>query len=163
MKLWLARHAYAGDSVDGDPQGERERPLKKQGLAMARAIAQQMVANGEIPDVIIASTLVRAQMTADILGAATGATVDLSGDLSPHLPITDWLLTTIADNSIKRLMVLCHRDNIDPMMQSLAGGDDWPGIVMGEVRRVEMVRQTGQWSLKWQCKPSDLGLKDFKK
>lgn len=163
MKLWLARHAYAGDTIDSDPKAERDRPLKKQGVAMARAVAARMVECDEIPDIIIASTLVRAQMTADIIGAATGATVDLSGDLSPHLPITDWMLTTIADKSIKRLMVLCHHDNIDPMMQGLAGSASWDGIVMSEVRRLDMNRQTGQWDLKWQCKPSDLGLKDYVK
>ena len=54
-----------------------------------------------------------------------------------------------------------HVDNTTPAMKNLGGNEKWDPLVMGEVRRVEMDRDSGEWKLNWGIKPSDLGLKDY--
>jgi phosphohistidine phosphatase SixA len=128
---------------------------------MANAIAKAMVAAGEIPNVVFCSPYTRATQTADTYGRAFGVRVNVVDDLSPDRPLEDRILELIELCEIKKLMLVGHVDNTSPAMGNL-GSDKWPALVMGEVRRVNMDRKSGDWTLKWAIKPSDLGLRDIK-
>lgn len=160
MKLWIGRHAYAGNPSK-DPQTERERPLTTEGKATAKAIAMAMRTAGESPKVIFCSPFTRTVMTADIYGAILGIQVNIIGELSPMRPMEDGILGLINKDRIKRIMLVCHVDNTGPAMRNFDDSDKWPDLVMAEVRRVDMDRKDGSWSLKWRLRPSDLGLKDY--
>jgi phosphohistidine phosphatase SixA len=169
MKLYLMRHGYAGPGSP-DPKRERERPLLPEGQRMARAIAKAMADAGELPNYIFASPFARAIQTADIV-AKTWNDLGLAGDnpyqvnviddLAPQRPLEPQVLDIIGFQDIKRVMLVGHKDNTTPMMQSFGGDAKWKDLVMAEVRRVRMDRKTGAWKLRWCLRPSDLGLKDY--
>jgi phosphohistidine phosphatase SixA len=161
LKLWIGRHGFAGD-YSTDPKKERERPLKPEGIEMVRAVAQAMADAGEEPYVIFASPHARAQQTADIYGKKFGIPVEVIDDLSPNRPLEDRILELMSHKEQKRVMIVGHVDNTSPAFDNFGGDQDWEPLVMAEVRRVKIDRKTGDWSIKWGVKPSDLGLKDYK-
>lgn len=166
MQLWIGRHAHAGSPSD-DPKTERERPLTPEGVRMAKALASAMLDAGEVPKTIFCSPFVRAQQTADIYGRALGVSQVVNlGDLAPWRPLTPTLASLIGVKGaerMKRLMIVGHVDNVSPCMQDLATDEKWKPSVMGEVRRVEIDRDSLEWSIKWCIRPSDIGLKDYDK
>ena len=168
MKLYIARHAFAGPP-SLDPQIERSRPLLPEGKATALAIAKAMIAIGEIPKVIFCSPYARTTMNADIFGKAfalatgSGIRVNTIGDLSPDRPLEPSLLNLMSKGELKRAMLVCHMDNTSPGMNNLGGDQKWKDLLMCEVRRVKIDRKSGQWKLKWGIKASDIGLKDYTK
>jgi len=161
MKLWVARHCYAGDQVD-DPTKERNRPLLPAGVATAKAIAGAMGDAGEIPSVIFCSPYTRAVQTADIIGKVLVVKVSIVDDLSPNRPLEDRILEMVGHGEVKRMMILGHVDNTTPAFNNFATGKQkWDDLVMGEVRRLNFSRDDGCWVINWAVKPSDLGLKDY--
>jgi len=183
MKMWVQRHCYAGSPVP-DPAKERSRPLLPEGIATAKAVAQGMIDAKEIPNIIFASPLVRAQQTADIIGKtltqalmagkvpdkAMGkmlrngdgpprVQVNTIDDLSPNRPLEDRILELMSHNDVKRIMIVGHVDNTTPAFSGMSD-NKWDDLVMGEVRRLNIDRKSGDWKIKWCLKPSDVGMKD---
>lgn len=161
MRLHVMRHAYAGEFSE-DPKKERERPLTSEGRQMAIAVAKAMIDADEIPNIIFASPFFRTTQTADIIGKLLGVQVNTIDDLSPNRPIEDRLLELMSHKEQKRLMIVVHHDNSTPAFNHFAEDDNaWDPLVMAEVRRVKIDRDSGKWKLRWGVKPSDLGLKDY--
>lgn len=153
------RHGYAGDPA-ADPKRERERPLLPEGRATVTAIAKAMLSADEIPNVIFTSPFARTTQTADIVGKLLQVQVNVVDDLAPNRPLEDRLLELMSHGAISRLMVVGHVDNTTPAFENFGGDTKWKDLWMGEVRRLKIDRKSGEWSLKWCVKPSDLGLKD---
>jgi phosphohistidine phosphatase SixA len=165
VKVWLARHSWAGPSLP-DPAKERERPLLPEGIKIAKAIAQAMLDAGELPNTIFTSPFARAIQTSDIYGKAFGVGVNVIGDLAPQRPLTPTLqelLSIKGEEKLKKAMLVGHVDNTTPAMLDLdTDGEGWDDLVMGEVRRLRIDRKTLEWDIRWCVKPSDLGMKDHK-
>jgi phosphohistidine phosphatase SixA len=171
MKLYFMRHGPAGPTVD-DPKQERERPLLPRGKKLVQAVADAMVAAGEVPNVGFASPLMRASQTADILGATMLFQVNVIDDIAPNRPLEDRLLEMMMHGEVKKVLLVGHVDNSSPAFSNLGGdmgkcardtdqGDgDWPDLVKGEVRRIRIDRKTGKWKCRWRLLPSDLGFPD---
>ena len=68
--LFLMRHAKS--SWKDDSLADHERPLKKRGKKDIKLIAKAMKKNGLKPDLILASSAVRAKETAELLAEALG-------------------------------------------------------------------------------------------
>lgn len=161
MKLFVARHAWAGPSL-ADPKAERERPLLAEGIATAKAMAKAMNDLGEVPNAIFCSPYMRTQMTADIFGKILGVGVNVIGELSAQRPLENGIRDLISDNTAKRFMLVGHVDNTTPSLNNMGGDVKWKDLVMCEVRRVRMDRKSGEWVLRWGMKPSDIGRPDRK-
>lgn len=159
MKLWVMRHSVAGQ-VSTDPEVERDRPLTDEGVEIAEAIAKGMKDADEIPLVIFASCFVRTQETADIVGKLLKVPVDLIDELAPHLPITKWVMGLIENEDMKRVMIVGHHDNLEPCFEELGDGEVFDELVKGEVRRLDIDRDTGEWTEEWRLRPTDVGLED---
>lgn len=160
MKLFVARHHYAGDPND-DPKKEIERALWPEGKAAALAVATALLKKGDIPSCIFSSPYQRAIGTAFIYGKKLVANVAIIGDLAPIRPLANGLFSLIkAREKIGRVMIVGHRDNIEPLFRDL-DGPKFPDIAMGEIRRLDIDRKTGAWSLRWAIKASDVGFKDY--
>lgn len=166
MKLWLMRHGWAGD-FSLDPKKERQRPLTAEGRATVRAIAQTMNDLGEIPKAIFCSPFQRTIETADLIGKELGVQVNSVGDLAPVRPMAPAIADLIGSDRmdvgnvrLKRVMLVVHKDNSTPAMNALGGDSKWKDLVMGEVRRVSIDRDSLEWELKWMLKPSDIGRED---
>ena len=159
MKLWIMRHSMAGNYSD-DPEKERDRPLTKEGVGIAEAIAKGMMDMEEMPSVIFASNFVRTQETADIVGKTLKVPVDLIDELAPHLSLTNWVMSIVGNKDMKRVMIVGHHDNLQPCFEELGDGEPFKDLAKGEVRRLDIDRDTGEWEETWQLKPSDVGLED---
>ena len=79
------RHAEA---VPGAPEDEGRR-LTDEGREQARALARRLVAEGVRPDAILASPLVRARETAEILTEALEVPVEVEPLLRPGATAAD--------------------------------------------------------------------------
>jgi phosphohistidine phosphatase SixA len=159
VKLWVARHGFAGD-VRRDPTEERNRSLTKEGRATVEAVAKGMRVAGEIPVLILASPYARTLETADIFGKVLDVRVDVLDELAPNFPIADTIARLAEDSEMHRLMIVGHVDNTTPAMEQLGSDDEWPNLLKSEVRRVKIDRKTGEWKLRWQLLPSDVAMPD---
>ena len=160
MKIFVGRHAYAGDPSD-DPKKERERPLTPEGVKMAKAIAQTVLDGGDVPSAIFSSPFARAVQTADIYGKCWGVQVNVVGTFAPMRPLEDEIMNMISSDKLKRIMIVAHVDNTTPAMRTFGGDVKWKPLVMAEVRRMKIDRDSGEWKLRWSLKPSDVGMKDY--
>jgi alpha-ribazole phosphatase len=66
--LWLVRHGQTDWNVEGRYQGHADIPLNETGLSQARKLAEQLT--GRSFQAIFSSDLIRARVTAEILGQA---------------------------------------------------------------------------------------------
>lgn len=73
----FVRHGESVGNVESRWQGQSDYVLTERGRAQARALAQRWGSEGVKFDLIISSPLVRARETAEILGSALNATVQL--------------------------------------------------------------------------------------
>lgn len=163
MKLYVGRHGYAG-VPSRDPKKERERPLKPEGVQMVKATARSILNLGDIPACIFCSPFQRTIQTADIYGKILGIQVEVIGDMSPVRPLTTTLTELLQGKfvTLKRVMMIGHRDNLEPLFRGLAGSDSaFDDIAMGEVRRLKIDRWDLDWKEKWRMRPSDFGLPNY--
>ena len=89
MKLLIVRHADAGDREEWEKSGrpDEERPLSPKGMEQMRGAARGLLALVPDIDVIVASPLVRAVQTAEILLAAYAGkpTLETHASLEPEV------------------------------------------------------------------------------
>ena len=74
--LTLMRHGRSRADDEGVHEGRYDSPLTDRGREQARKRSEAFVATGFKADVVIASTLVRARETAEIVAGAIGAPVE---------------------------------------------------------------------------------------
>jgi phosphohistidine phosphatase SixA len=160
VKLWLTRHSDAG-AYSTDPVKERDRGLTKVGVGMATAIAKEMRTIGELPKQIYASEYARARETADIIGSILKVPVDIIDELAPHAPVLSMVKRFAGDENISAAMLVGHSDNFNLLYVELTGDDDLDDFAKAEVRRLKIDRDTLEAKLKWQLRPSDLGMRDL--
>ncbi len=89
MRLYLVRHAWAGEHGDPRWPNDAERPLTADGKERFRAVAKKLVARGFAPQVIATSPYVRTRQTAEILVKALEGRTELI-DLPALEPGADW-------------------------------------------------------------------------
>lgn len=113
IRLALVRHAK---SDWGEPSlSDHDRPLNDRGMHDAPRMAALLAETGFAPDLIIASTAVRARTTAEAFAAQFGVAVDLERDL--YLAPASRLLSTAAASRAHSVIIVAH----DPGMSVLAG------------------------------------------
>jgi len=120
IRLALVRHAKSdwGDAALSD----HDRPLNDRGMRDAPVMAARLAATGFRPDVILASTAVRARTTAEAFAAELGVAVSLDPEL--YGAPAGALLAAAAATGAASVMVVAH----DPGMSVLAGRLSGDGI-----------------------------------
>lgn len=113
IRLVLVRHAKSdwGDAALSD----HDRPLNDRGIRDAPVMAARLAETGFRPDVILASTALRARTTAEAFGAEFEVGVSLDRDLYGAPAAT--LLAAAAATGAAAVLVVAH----DPGMSVLAG------------------------------------------
>lgn len=85
--IYLIRHGEAFSNVDGTMGGEKgDKGLTERGLAQAQALATRLQGNPMRAHVLYASTLRRAQQTAEAVSATTGLPIIFDDDLQEIRP-----------------------------------------------------------------------------
>lgn len=77
MKLYIARHGQTEWNAKNLLCGRTDLPLNVIGEKQAEQLAERMICEGAQPDVIIASPMIRAMQTADIVAARLGVPVEI--------------------------------------------------------------------------------------
>lgn len=73
MRLFIARHAWAGHYGDPEWPDDSQRPLTPEGVARYRQVAAVLAERGFAPQRIATSPYVRCVQTAELIAEATGA------------------------------------------------------------------------------------------
>lgn len=114
--LVLVRHAKS--SWESPGLGDHDRPLNERGRHDAPKMAQRLADQGFTPDVILASTAVRARTTAAIFADALGQEFELDERL--YGASTTTLQRVISEQEASSVLVVAHDPGLSMLAASLA-------------------------------------------
>lgn len=151
-ELLLLRHAHAGDSTTW--QGDDDlRPLTEKGRRQAERLGRLLAAAGFTPDAVLASPLVRARETAEIVADDLGLSVRRDARLGEPLDLA--VLERILDDAgdPRRPLLVGHDPDFSELVSELVGAP----IPMrkGTLARVDVERplEPGAGVLRWLVPP----------
>lgn len=119
-QLLLMRHAKSDWSADHST--DHDRPLNQRGVRSARAIGRLLKDEGEVPQLVVTSSAVRARTTAQLAAEA--------GDWGSEIVVDSRLYGTGADAAIQvaaeagapdRLMLVGHQPTWSILVSILSG------------------------------------------
>jgi len=123
LRLYVTRH---GKAEPESPSGKDEdRALKKKGEKQAEFLADQFIASGRKPQLILTSRLRRAIETAQILGEALGCTVREEATLGLGHPVSEVIevLEIIArNNGVQDVVLVGHNPQVESLVEVLTSG-----------------------------------------
>jgi phosphohistidine phosphatase len=120
VELCLLRHAHAGDAtrwLDDDDL----RPLTEKGRGQADRVGRLLVAAGYAPDAILASPLVRALTTAEIVAGHLEATVTIDERLGGPLDLATVERILADAGSPRRPLLVGHDPDFSEIASMLVG------------------------------------------
>lgn len=120
VELCLLRHAHAGDAtrwLDDDDL----RPLTEKGRGQADRVGRLLVATGHLPDAVLASPLVRAQATAEIVAEHLGAAVAIDARLAGPLDLATVERILMDAGSPARPLLVGHDPDFSEIVSTLVG------------------------------------------
>lgn len=118
ITLVLMRHAKSDWS---DPTlTDHDRPLNGRGVRDAPRMAARLAKTGFQPDLILASTAVRASMTADALGAALGVPITPVPNLYGASART--LISHAVGHEAGSIVLVAHDPGMSDLAAELSGG-----------------------------------------
>ncbi|MFW5740049.1 MAG: phosphohistidine phosphatase SixA [Myxococcota bacterium] len=125
MKLYLMRHGAAEDKRKGTPS-DFDRALTVRGRKRVREVGRALRDNWVLPDIIVASPIVRALQTAEIVAARLDPDepVVVRRELAPGgelLPLVGELLRS----DLESALLVSHEPGLSRLVSSLLGEDLW--------------------------------------
>jgi phosphohistidine phosphatase len=120
-RLLLMRHAKS--DWDASYDADHDRPLAGRGERSARAMGEALREMGEIPDLIVSSTAVRAESTAELARLAGGwpCPLHLDGDLYGAGPAEVLAVAARHGGRAERLMLVGHEPTWSGLVNRLTG------------------------------------------
>ncbi len=141
LSLYVLRHAKAERDGFAD---DHERPLRKRGRKAARAIGRFLTRIGEVPELVLASSAVRARETAELALAAGHweTRLELQDGIYEASPAT---LSRIAAavTGAERVLVVGHQPALSLWIRALTGGRE-PAFPTGALARLDF--ELARWS-----------------
>jgi phosphohistidine phosphatase len=163
MRAYLVRHSVPNYEPDDDGAIPTDPPLTKEGRDIAKAVAQWMLENDEVPNSIMASPSLRAQETAEILRDELGLPkVQTVVSMGPEMSIRAVVQEIGQDEDATRVAIVSHHESISHGLSQL-NGEPQPHedmFAQGELRILKIKRKDGTWKEKKRVLPSDLGAFD---
>jgi phosphohistidine phosphatase len=153
VELCLLRHASAADRETWDAPDEL-RPLTEKGRRQSERLGRLLAAAGFAPDAVLASPLVRARETAEIVADVLGVPVRLEPRLGEPLDLAT--IEAILDDagSPRRPLLVGHDPDFSELVSELVGGSP---IFMrkGALARIDVERplEPGSGDLRWLVPP----------
>lgn len=139
-KLLLLRHGSAlsrsGNISDHD------RPLDKSGRAQIASVTDKLLSRNHIPEIIIASSALRAAASAEITGKTVQCSVRSSDTLYSAAPQDYITLLKGMENRVSSVMIVAHNPTISEFAGRLSGKHI--GMGTGNICLLEL--NIEQWS-----------------
>jgi phosphohistidine phosphatase len=125
MRLYIVRHAWAGQHGDPRWPDDSLRPLTEKGTKRFRGVAKRLVKRGFEPTQIATSPLVRCRQTADILidRLRGKATLSVLEQLSPGAEL-DALLPWTRQQAPADVAWVGHAPDVDHLIAALIGSTE---------------------------------------
>ncbi len=121
MLLYILRH---GDAVESSFYQDRDRPLSDLGRRQIQAVAHFLQTAKVKPDLILASPLVRAQQSCDLIRENLGVKDSLTTEgLAPGSNLRD-LMKEINSHSVAAMLLVGHEPQLSGLISVLTGGDE---------------------------------------
>lgn len=117
-RLALVRHAKS-DWGSGS-LSDHDRPLNDRGMRDAPRMAAQLAATGFVPDVVLASTATRAQVTASFFAREFGLETLLQQDLYSSSPRT--ILEHVVRAGVPSVLLVAHNPGVSMLAHDLSRG-----------------------------------------
>ncbi|MEI7761560.1 MAG: histidine phosphatase family protein [Thermoleophilia bacterium] len=134
-QLWLLRHAKS--SWDYPGLADHDRPLAPRGRKAAKRIARWADAHEVRPELVLASTALRAQATLDLVGHGLGD-FEVRSESGLYDTSTDALLERLrtVDKSVTRILIVGHNPTLYELATILAppGPDAFPTGALAGLR-----------------------------
>ncbi len=136
LSLYVLRHGKA--ELDSPRGGDHARPLKKRGRAAAKQVGQFLSRIGEQPELVLASSALRASETAELAAEAGGWKTELEGSREIYGATPEKLLERIraVESSPERLLLVGHEPSLSSLVALLAGGNP-PAFPTGALARID--------------------------
>lgn len=162
MQLLIVRHAIAVERGDPAFPWDDNRPLTPEGIHKFRIAARGLKELGAKPDRVIASPLLRARQTAEILRDTVAP--DLSIDIEPHLePGADFAATakSLLAASEESVAIVGHEPHVSGFTAFLLAGPRTHASLLFKKGAAALVSfpgkiQPGSGTLEWLMQPGAL-------
>jgi len=162
MKLYLVRHGIAVDRIGGAVLNDFQRPLTDEGKEETKVVAQALKKLNIKPDLVVASPLIRAKQTADIIRDVLSVKEDLkiSDALAPGGGASDvykFLRNSCDMRTTEEVVLVGHEPDIGRLAATLiwAGPEVNVPFKKAGVCRIDVpdVPPTMPGTLKWFITP----------
>jgi phosphohistidine phosphatase len=122
MKLFIVRHAWAGEHGDPRYPDDRLRPLTEEGKERFVGVVKKLADRGFKPRLIATSPLVRCRQTAEIVAAYVGGRPAIieREELEPGSNLADLLAWTMAQDD-QPVAWVGHAPDVGQMAAALIG------------------------------------------
>jgi len=127
--VYLCRHAAA---APGEPDELRE--LTREGVDQARHLGERLAAAVKPPAVVVASPLVRARQTAELIASATGAGLLSDERLAPGATVE--ALRALVAELRGPVATVGHQPDCSDIARAVTGSD--PGFAPAAVHAIEL-------------------------
>jgi phosphohistidine phosphatase len=159
VELYLIRHAPAEERGAAWPDDSR-RPLSEDGVERMRKAARGLVRLGATFDIVLASPLLRARQTADIVARAfeTPPTIKLAGSLAPGASYAMFAADLEKHARWTRIALVGHEPDLGHLAARLVGARRAFEFKKGAVCRIDVasIPPSGSGALRWFLTPAML-------
>jgi phosphohistidine phosphatase len=165
MKLYILRHAEAGEANAEGYTTDAARALTPKGIKRTRQLANALRQMEITFDVLLTSPLIRAQQTAEIVARSLGKEKQLRhvSQLAPDAVLTDVLaLIESVRTKASSLLLVGHEPSLSRLISLLCTGGSNLGLTLkkGGLCRLELNEaKPGSASLEWLLAPRHFGPK----
>jgi phosphohistidine phosphatase len=161
MKLYIVRHAWAGEHGDPRYPDDRLRPLTEDGRKRFAAMMKRLAGDVVRPTLIATSPLVRCRQTAEILAEhlPTTATIVERPELAPGVDLERLVTWTMAQSS-SAIAWVGHAPDVGHMAARLIGnGTGSIRFSKGAICEIDFAGAVapGRGELRWLVTAKSLG------
>ena len=132
--LLVLRHAKS--SWNDPALDDHERPLNERGRRDAPRMGELVREYGLMPDIVISSDAVRAQLTAEAVAAAAGYPGEIVLDERLYIASADEILSllrTVRENA-ETIMIVGHNPGLEELVEHLTGErQDLPTATLAQI------------------------------
>jgi phosphohistidine phosphatase len=161
MRLYIVRHAFAGQHGDPRYPDDALRPLTKKGRGRFRRVVKKLAKRGFAATLVATSPLVRCRQTAEVIVDNISPRPELveQDDLQPGSRLEE-LVAWSNEQGGEEIAWVGHAPDVDRFLAALVGGRDGALVfAKGAVAAMDFDDEIviGQGELRWFVTPKVLG------